>query len=209
VTDNAPTTHQVPEVLNVPGPNEETIAMVQRSGARVIAEIGVYEGATSERLAGIAGERQGQLHLFDFEDRVRAVATRLARAGHLGIVSHPNSRKLLDSYNWSLMKVLAEHPRPIFDYVFIDGAHLWSIDGLTFFLADRLLKPGGHLDFDDYTWSLAASETMNPSVLPITAELHTQEQIDAQQVALVVDLLVGRDGRYEEVVPHKVYRKIA
>lgn len=36
-----------------------------------------------------------------------------------------------------------------------------------------------------------------------------QEQIDAQQVALVVDLLVRRDGRYEEVVPHKVYRKIA
>jgi hypothetical protein len=50
---------------------------------------------------------------------------------------------------------------------------------------------------------------MNPSVLPITAELHAQEQIDAQQVALVVDLLVGRDGRYKEVVPHKVYRKIA
>lgn len=183
--------------------------MVQRSGARVIAEIGIYEGATSERLARIAGEREGQLHLFDFEDRVDAVATRLARAGYPGIVSHPNSRKLLDSYNWSLMKVIAQHEQPIFDYIFVDGAHLWSIDGLTFFLADRLLKPGGHLDFDDYTWSLAASETMNPRVLPVTAELHTQEQIDAQQVALVVDLLVRGEGRYEEVVAQKVYRKIA
>jgi len=70
-------------------------------------------------------------------------------------------------------------------------------------------EPGGHLDFDDYTWSLAASQTMSPRVLPMTAELHTQEQIEAQQVALVVDLLVRRDGRYEEVVADKAYRKVA
>jgi hypothetical protein len=42
------------------------------------------------------------------------------------------------------------------DYVFLDGAHTFAIDALTFFLTDRLLKIGGHFDFDDYSWKLPA-----------------------------------------------------
>jgi predicted O-methyltransferase YrrM len=201
------TEHAVPDTLNVPGPNEQTVDFVERCGARVVAEIGIYEGATSERLAAVLGARDGELHLFDFDDRVDRVATRLRATTRARVIEHPNSRKLMDSYNWSLMKLIAEHPEPVFDYVFIDGSHLWGIDALTFFLADRLLRPGGHIDFDDYDWSLELSATMNPRVLAQTAELHTDEQIEAAHVALIVDLLARRDPRYEEVVPRKVFRK--
>jgi hypothetical protein len=114
----------------------------------------------------------------------------------------------MDSYNWTL-GLLLDDPEPTkFDYIFLDGAHLWGIDALTFFLADRLLAVGGHVDFDDYTWSLALSATMNPGVLPITAAIHTEEQIEAPQVSLIVERLVRTDARYEEIVPDKVFRKV-
>jgi predicted O-methyltransferase YrrM len=203
------TEHLVPTALNVPGPNQTTIDRVRESGARVVAEIGIYEGATSEGIARVLAERDGELHLFDFEDRVREVAERLGREGLCRVVGHGNSRKIMDSYNWTLGKLLAESEPPRFDYVFIDGAHLWGIDALTFFLADRMLTVGGHVDFDDYHWSLALSETMRPAALPATAAIHTAEQIEAPQVALLVDLLVRTDPRYEEVVAEKIFRKIA
>jgi predicted O-methyltransferase YrrM len=196
-----------PERLNVTAPNAQTIELARQSGARVIAEIGVYEGHTSVALAELATERGGSLHLFDYQERVDPLVERLHAAGHTHVVGHGNSQKLMDSYNWSLMELMRSDAPPTFDYVFIDGAHVWGIDALTFFLADLMLADGGHVDFDDYTWSLAASETMNPDVFPATAELHTPEQIEERQVGLIVDLLVRRDPRYVEVLPNKAYRK--
>jgi predicted O-methyltransferase YrrM len=194
--------------LNVDGPNERTVAFFASTGCRAYAEIGVYEGSTARRIAQHLDGR-GEIHLFDFADRVAAVAATLRADGHDNVVEHPNSRRLLDSYNWSLMQVLAEHGGPVFDYIFLDGAHTWAHDALAFSLADRLLADGGYLDFDDYTWTLRASPSMNPDIFPEVAELYTDEQIDSRQVALVVDLLVRTDARYEEIVADKVFRKRA
>lgn len=63
------------------------------------------------------------------------------------------------SYNWRLMRMLEADPRPQFDLCFVDGAHSWEVDGLAFFLVDRLLVPGGWLIFDDLDWTHAASPT--------------------------------------------------
>jgi predicted O-methyltransferase YrrM len=194
--------------LNVERPNERTVAFFAESGCRRYAEIGVYKGHTAARIAELLGG-DGEIHLFDYADRVEPVAEALRAAGHRNVVAHPNSRRLLDSYNWSLMRVLAEHGGSAFDYVFIDGAHTWAHDALAFALADRLLASGGYMDFDDYRWSLRASPTMNPDAFPEVERLYTDEQIDARQVALVVDLLVRADARYEEIVSDKVFRKRA
>jgi predicted O-methyltransferase YrrM len=194
--------------LQVEGPNERTVAAVRETGARVYMEIGVYLGATAEAVAEVLGE-QGELHLLDFEDRVAPVAERLRARGLGRVVAHANSRRTLDSYNWSLMRLLREGRAGTFDYVFLDGAHTWAHDALAFLLVDRLLKPGGHVDFDDYSWTLARSPSMNPDAFPPTRELYSDEQIEVPQVALVVDLLVRSDPRYEEVVENKLFRKRA
>ena len=203
-------TQAFPETdLKVDGPNERTVELVSASGARAYAEIGVYKGFTAQRVAELF-DGDGELHLFDYEDRVAPVVQRLRAAGHDNVVAHPNSRRLLDSYNWALMEVLtASDGAPVFDYIFIDGAHTWVHDALAFFLADRLLKPGGVLDFDDYTWTIRDSPSMNPAAFPDVEALYTDAQIDARQVALVVDLLVRRDGRYEEIAENKAFRKRA
>lgn len=196
-----------PQTLRVEGANQGTVAFLASTSCRVIAEVGIYEGHTSRQIAEfLAGD--GELHLFDFADRVDEVMAQLNKAGYHNIVGYGNSRKLLDSYNWSLMRVLQQNRTPIYDYVFLDGAHVWALDALAFFLIDRLLKPGGYIDFDDYGWSLAISPALNPVDFPKTAELYTSEQIQERQVAIVVDLLVKRDHRYVEVVKNKIFQKV-
>jgi len=194
--------------LNVPGPNVRTVEFFATTGCRRYAEIGVYRGETARCIADLlAGD--GEIHLFDFDDRVAPVAAALLETGHTNVVAHPNSRRLMDSYNWSLMAMLAEHPEPMFDYVFLDGAHTWALDALAFLLVDRLLLPGGYVDFDDYAWTISRSPSMCPDAFPDVRRLYTDEQIERSQVALVVDLLVRRDSAYTEVVANKIFRKAA
>jgi predicted O-methyltransferase YrrM len=192
--------------LNVTAANGKTVEFFAASGCTAYAELGIYEGDTALAIAKVL-DGDGELHLFDFDDRVKAVAERLRAAGYENVFTHPNTRRLLDSYNWSLMQLLEEHRGPVFDYVFVDGAHTWAHDALAFLLVDRLLRPGGYVDFDDYTWTLRSSPSMNPSAFPEVERLYTDDQIDTAQVALVVDLLVRLDPAYEEVVPNKIFRK--
>lgn len=192
--------------LNVEGPNGATVEFFRSTGSRAYAELGVYKGYTAARIAEeLAGE--GEIHLFDYEDRLVEAASRVRATGHTKVIEHANSRRIMDSYNWSLMGLLAEHGEPIFDYVFIDGAHTWMLDALAFLLVDRLLRVGGYVDFDDYAWTLGGSPSMKPEVFPDVCRLYSPEQIEERQVALVVDVLVRPDPRYEELLENKVFRK--
>ena len=56
--------------------------------------------------------------------------------------------------------MLEERPLPRFDFVYLDGAHNWFVDGLAFFLADRLLRPGGWIILDDIDWTYETSPAL-------------------------------------------------
>ena len=106
------------------------------------------------------------------------------------------------------MEMLRDGPVPALDYVYLDGAHTWAIDGFAFCLVDRLLEVGGYIDFDDYYWTINESPSTNPKAFPAIRRLYTDDQMGVAQVKQVVDLLVRRSGRYEEVKPNKIFRKI-
>jgi predicted O-methyltransferase YrrM len=197
-----------PRWVAVSEANSKTMDFIKDKRCRMIAELGVYQGHTSMAFAKyLNGE--GSLHLYDFHDRVRTVAAKLEHAGFQNVQFFACSYRYRDSYNWALGKAIATHGESIYDYIFLDGAHDWAIDALAALLSDRLLKVGGYLDFDDYTWTLAESPSLNPQVFPLTAKLYTQEQIETQQVKMVVDVLIKRDPRYREVVKDKIFQKIA
>ena len=189
-------------------PNLQTVAFVRSTASKIVAEIGVYHGDTSLEIARVLNGI-GELHLFDFQDRVDAVEKKVIEAGFHNIKTHGNSYKLLDSYNWLLAKLIDKNNEPIFDYVFMDGNSTFAIDGLTFFLVDRLLKVGGHIDFDNYDLIFGTSRTFRPERFPLTGKLYTREQIDTKQVKMIVDLLVRKSRRYSEIVPNKIFRKMA
>lgn len=96
------------------------------------------------------------------------------------------------SYTWFLHRKLREQLRdhaiePLYDFVFIDGAHTWDADGFAFLLVDRLLKPGGWILLDDMDWTLDAERF--PEVPDAQRQFpHVQE---------IWDLLVGTDARYD------------
>ena len=197
-----------PKTVAVSEANHESIEFIKSTQCRAIAEVGIYKGHTSIEFAKFLGGR-GELHLFDYEDRVRDVAAKIRTMGFNNIRTFGSSYKLLDSYNWTLAGVLKENSQPSYDYIFLDGAHTWAIDAMTTYIADRLLTVGGYLDFDDYDWTLAGSPSLNPKIFPLTAKMYTSEQIEARQVKMIVDLIIRRDGRYREVVTNKIFQKIA
>lgn len=167
------------------------------------AEIGVGVGATTIEVAKILDGR-GQIHIFDFQESVDELKADLAAHGFHNVTAHGNTAKYWDSYNWGLGKLIeAQQGRPMFDLVYIDGAHTFIHDALAFFLCDRLLTPGGVIVFDDYDWSFSISTYMQGR----RREYMTDEQIEATQIKLFVDTLVKTHPGYEEVIENNVYRK--
>lgn len=87
------------------------------------------------------------------------------------------------SYTWTLMEMIQEATsagrcEPGYDFVFVDGAHSWDVDGFAFFLAEKLLKPGGWFLFDDMYWSYDEDLADNPAVGTMTPRDRNTPQID-------------------------------
>lgn len=170
------------------------------------AEFGIYKGSTALKIHELFPK--SEVHLFDYEDTLNDFKERVFNS-YNRYYFYGNTQKYNDSYNWSLIKLIQENQnKPIFDYCFLDGAHTVAVDALNFFLVDKLLKIGGYLDFDDYSWKLRGS-SLDPKYVPEVSEQYTDEQIDSQQVKMIIDILVKPDSRYEEVIPNKIFRKIS
>ncbi len=172
-----------------------------------IAEFGVWQGGTSAQYAKFLANA-GELHLFDFDDNANLVQATLSGAGFKNVKAWGCSYKHLDSYNWSLRRIMEAQRDLRFDYVYLDGAHTWAIDALTFFLCDMMLNVGGYIEFDDYEWRLRGS-SLDPAKVPVIAEQYTDEQVDDYQVAAIVNLLVRRKSNYREIVKNRVFQKMA
>jgi hypothetical protein len=170
------------------------------------AEFGIYRADTARNVCELFPN--ASIYLFDYSTAIEKAKENLAHFNNR-VFYYENSQKYNDSYNWPLMQLIEKsNDQPMFDYCFLDGAHTVAIDALTYFLCDRLLRVGGYMDFDDYPWRMRGS-SLDPSKVPEIAEQYTDEQIDAFQVKMIVDLLVRPDPRYAEVVPNKIFRKTA
>jgi predicted O-methyltransferase YrrM len=97
------------------------------------------------------------------------------------------------SYTWRMMRFLEEDPAPRFDLCYLDGAHTWFVDALAFFLADRLLRPGGWIIFDDLDWTVATSPSRKESKGPRSMPLDEQTTL---QVERIYELLVKPHPSY-------------
>ncbi len=98
------------------------------------------------------------------------------------------------SYTWYLQRLLRQQLHdgqiePVFDFVFLDGAHTWDVDGFAFLLVDRLLKPGGWILLDDLDWRLDVERY--PDVPDAERKL--------AQVREIWDLLLMPDSSYDEM----------
>lgn len=174
---------------------------VRRAGVRDVLELGFAHGVSSCYIAAALQENgAGRLVTIDTRDalaRRPSITDLLAKLGLASIVEPVFADT---SYNWELMKRIERRTtdarcEPEFDLVFVDGAHAWEPDGLAFFLAEKLLRPGGWVLFDDLEWTYASSPTLRDQ--PWVRAM-PEDQRTTAQVRKVFDLLVRTHPAFED-----------
>lgn len=112
----------------------------------------LYMAAALEETGGIAID---SVDLAAAAGRTPNLEQLLEKAGLQSLV---NVHREINSYTWFLKKKIEEQSgsgvcEPIYDFCFIDGPKNWTIDGLAFFLVEKLLRENGWILFDDYQWT--------------------------------------------------------
>ena len=157
---------------------------------RRVLELGVCHGV-SACYAAAAVASQGGDGCVVAVDRMEVAAFRpgiLSFAEELGLTEVVIPFFERATYNWRLRDFLCTDPRPVFDLVFLDGAHTWEPDSLAFLLSEKLLRPGGWWIFDDLNWSIGTSPTARragPGQVTLGAD-----EVEALQVRDVINLIV-------------------
>ena len=174
---------------------------VRRSGAQHVLELGFAHGNSTCYMAAALDEAGvGSILTIDRESAYSREPNINALLDRAGLSRYVTPVFAHNSYNWELMRLLqlyreGHRTRPVFDFVFIDGAHTWEVDGFAFFLVDKLLKPGGWLLFDDVHWTMAASPTVRNServrALP-------DEEKNTPQIMRVFSLLTMQHPGYSD-----------
>ena len=138
---------------------EELYCFIRDQQPERCLELGHAHGASSLYIAAALDENGGgHLDTVDLNgsaERSPNIESLLEKSG-LGAYVTVHREK--NSYNWFLKNKIASQTsddrcEPLYDFCFIDGAKNWTIDGLAFFLVEKLLNDEGWILFDDYKWS--------------------------------------------------------
>lgn len=163
-------------------------------------ELGFFHGKSSAFFASILRDMgEGHLttidqkHSVDRVPNIHHVLDTLDLSSWVTPIFEPRS------FNWRLMRMLEEEPRPSFDFCYIDAAHTWYDTGFGFFLVDKLLKPGGWILFDDLRFVYEALVEPGKKPADFLARM-TREERETQQVLKVWDLLVKDHPGYDEFI---------
>src|SRR3954471_11853661 len=127
---------------------------VRSSVARDVLELGTAHGVGAAYMAA-AGARVTTVDYAgaDYVPRPEDVVQRAGVAGQVTVVRE------FSSYTWWLKEQIAARTdahgnvEPCFDFIYLDGAKNWTIDGLAVVLAEKLLRPGRWLLMDDLEWT--------------------------------------------------------
>jgi predicted O-methyltransferase YrrM len=159
-----------------------------------VLELGTAHGVGAAYMAA-ALEPGGRLITVDFQgaDFIPAPADVLARAEVSDRVEIVHQ---FSSYNWWLKEEI-ERGEPRFDFVYLDGAKNWTIDGLAVFLIEKVLRPGGWLLMDDLNWSYSAKDTEVTDGVVIR-ELSESERAEPH-LSAVFELLVKQHPSFVEM----------
>jgi predicted O-methyltransferase YrrM len=167
-------------------------------------ELGFAHGVTSCYIAAALDEvGSGQLTSVDLESKqwdpsIEDLLTRTGLQKYVTVVRERNS------YTWYLERMIdlntqSNQCQPIYDFAFVDGAKNWTIDGLAFFLIDKLLKEGGWILFDDLKWTYSDKVKSGVDVTDgITIRAMGDDEIAIPHIELVFRLLVMQHPSYSK-----------
>jgi len=175
-----------------------------------VLELGTAHGVSAAYM-GAALESNGRGHVTTVDHGAAAYDPSpedvLARAGvgHRVTIVRAHS-----SYNWWLMRQIEaasdEHGNcePAYDFVYLDGAHNFTVDGLAVVLLEKLLRPGGWLLMDDLEWTYRDNPWFEPQPgaggNPAPFGPLSDDERDAGQVRAVFDVVVKQHPAFSRFV---------
>jgi predicted O-methyltransferase YrrM len=175
---------------------------VRATRPREVLELGTAHGVGAAYMAA-ALDAGARLTTVDFEGASYDPPPEqvLARAGVAGRVEVVRA---YSSYTWWLKEQVRERSdaagncEPRYDFVYLDGAKNWTIDGLAVVLAEKLLRPGGWLLMDDLDWTYAQDPGREATDGIVHRELSEPERTEPHLRA-VFDLIVAQHPSFTEL----------
>jgi predicted O-methyltransferase YrrM len=177
---------------------------VRTTGPAEVLELGTAHGVGAAYLAGALEDNgSGRLTTVDFAGAAYDPPPEalLARAG---VTERVRIVREFSSYTWWLKEqVQARSDRdgsvePLYDFVYLDGAKNWTIDGLAVVLVEKLLRPGGWLLMDDLDWTYAQDPGREATDGIVHRELSEAERTQPHLRA-VFELIVAQHPAFTDV----------
>jgi predicted O-methyltransferase YrrM len=179
---------------------------LRSSGAQTVLELGTAHGVSSAYMGAAVEDLGGSVTTVD-----HVIATELRDPHPRDVIARTGLEPTIDrvlvddsSYTWWLKDRIAErseqdgHCAPIYDFVYIDGAHNWTIDGLATFLVEKLLRPGGWLLLDDLHWNYGTPAVSCGPRQAATDLGLSESEIGEPHMQLVFDLIVRQHPAFSE-----------
>jgi Methyltransferase domain len=165
-----------------------------------ILELGTARGVSSAYLAAALDELgRGRITTLD---RAQLVCDpppeQQAFAKLPGLLRYVRFERPPDSsYVWWLAREVERRSdgdgnvEPCFDFCYLDGAHDFTIDGLSVYLVEKLLRPQSWLLLDDLNWSYAVSGID-------FGDRFSEDEMKAAHMRLVFDTIVRQHPGFTE-----------
>ena len=176
---------------------------ILREKPKQILELGIAHGSATCFMAAAMQELgEGKITSVDLietaEQYQPAANEQLAATG---LSSFVEIVRMKTGYTWFLHDKIRQNTRddictPEYDLCVIDGPKNWTIDGAAFFMADKLLKPGGWFIFDDYSWTYGAADDRRDSTDGITHRALSEAERQIPHIREVFELLVVQHPDY-------------
>ena len=189
----------------------ELYEFVLKEHPKRVLELGFAHGVSACVIAGALDElgEGGELDTVDilpakaWQDKLISIEQLSDRMGLSRYIRVYREHK---SYTWWLKKQIEHRQRDLscstglYDFIFIDGAHNWTIDSCAFFLCEKLLRQGGWMLFDDLTYTYRSMVELDGRVATAGVSHYdmSPDEISAPHVGLIFELLVRQHERFGE-----------
>lgn len=170
-----------------------------------ILELGIAHGTATCYMAAAVDELGGgHVQCVDLESvRDEFVPSAESQVAKCGLDNLVDITRMQTGYTWFLhdeieRQTIENYCQPKYDLCIIDGPKNWTIDGCAFFLADKLLKEGGLMIFDDYLWTYDAASSETDTTDGISHRSLSPEERRIPQIREVFELLVKQHPNYSD-----------